>query len=141
MSSGTQLTYAQSKEVMAKSYFLKAQQSYSEGNIATAMTNLDKTVENLGVTNAKIESVYVKIQVANNNYLSAKKHLNNYFDNASESHSDYMEMLSLVADVNEKIEAEETYINNNLDLTKLDFSDGLARVNLNDKWGLTPSGK
>ena len=46
---------------MAKSYFLKAQQAYSEGNIATAMTNLDKTVENLGDTNAKIESVYVKI--------------------------------------------------------------------------------
>ncbi|WP_121666571.1 WG repeat-containing protein [Mesonia aquimarina] len=129
-----QPTYAQSDEVMAKSYFLKAQQAYSEGNTATAMTNLDKTVEYLKGTNAKIESLYVKIWVANNNYLNAKKHLNNYFDNAEENHSDYMEMLAFVADVNSEIEAEKTFLKN-LDIEKLNFTENLARVKYKDKYG------
>lgn len=153
-----QLNYAQSNEVMAKSYFLKAQQNYGEGNTATSMANLDKTVEYLGGTNAKIESLYVKIWVANNNYLNAKKHLNTYFENADESHSDYMEMLNLVADIDSKAEDQKALFKEGLEIVKVGnkytfttktnktitpikfdgawpFSEGLAKVMLGKKFG------
>ncbi|CAM1346883.1 hypothetical protein [Tenacibaculum insulae] len=98
---------AQSNEVLAKSYFLKAQEAYSNGENTTALEQLDKTVEYLSTTNAKIEALYVKISLNNNNSLEADKHLKNYFKNANEDHSDYNEMVSLSVEIKEKAEGEK----------------------------------
>jgi hypothetical protein len=95
-------TYAQSDAVLAKSYFLKAQEAYSNGDNSTAMERLDQTLEYLGSTNAKIEALYVKIALSQKDYETAGEHLSNYFEKADESRSDYMEMLGYVADIEEK---------------------------------------
>jgi hypothetical protein len=100
---GLQDSYAQSDAILAKSYFLKAQQAYSAGNNTNALENLNKTLEYIGATNAKIEALYVKISISKSNYIAAENHLNTYFEIADETRSDYMEMLSLVADVKEKV--------------------------------------
>jgi|TARA_R100000479_G_scaffold70100_3_gene33707 antitoxin component YwqK of YwqJK toxin-antitoxin module len=98
--------YAQSDAILAKSYFLKAQQAYSEGNNNSALEQLEETLEYLGTTNAKIEALYVKIAMNKKDYLTAEKHLNTYFKKANESRSDYMEMLGYVAEVKEKKEIQ-----------------------------------
>ncbi|WP_086029763.1 energy transducer TonB [Tenacibaculum holothuriorum] len=100
-------TIAQTNEQFAQSYFLKAQETYSEGNNKASLENLDKTVKYLGNTNPKIEALYVKIEIANNNYISAEEHLKTYFDTADTDHSDYNNMLSLMIDVKEKATAQK----------------------------------
>ena len=105
---GLQNSYAQSDEVLAKSYFLKAQEAYSNGDNSTALNRLDQTVEYLSTTNARIEALYVKIALNQEDYQTAEKHLKTYFETADESRSDYMEMIGYVADVKEKkAEAKE----------------------------------
>ena len=124
-------TYAQSNDVLAKSYFLKAQENYSEGNNASALKNLDKTVEYLINTNAKIEALYVKIFTAQSNYSEAKEHLKTYFERADESRSDYNEMLTYVTSIDEKKEKERRKKRdffNNIDPKDYTFKEGLARV-------------
>ena len=143
-------TYAQSDEVLAKSYFLKAQEAYSEGSNTTALAQLDKTLEYLGTTNPKVEALYVKIAMNKKDYENAEKHLNSYFEVTDEDHSDYVEMLGYVAEVKEKIaekKAEEAeykskrkqkiynevvaYFQNN---SQLCCSDYLERETLNIDW-------
>lgn len=120
---------AQSNDVLAKSYFLKAQEAYSNGENTTALEQLDKTVEYLGATNAKIEALYVKINLVNKDIFTAYKHINTYFEIADESHSDYNAL------VNEYANLQESRMN---DIKKLSFSDeGLAVYKEGDKYGYT----
>ncbi|HBY66893.1 MAG TPA: hypothetical protein DEG69_03450 [Flavobacteriaceae bacterium] len=121
---GLQSNYAQSDEVLAKSYFLKAQEAYSEGNNATALKQLDKTLEYLGTTNAKIEALYVKVSINRTNYIVAECHLNTYFEIADESHSDYIQMLGFVAKVKEEKELQVEKKSMPLEKSPASFSGG-----------------
>ncbi len=145
-------SYCQSTDVLAQSHFLRAQEEYSEGNNASALQNLDKTVEYLGSTNPRIEGMYVKITFNQNDYATAKKHLNTYFDLAEENHPDYMEMLRFVADIENKLAevAQKEQQNNQLQQLRSKanyfkyedarrFNEGLAAVKINDKWGFINS--
>lgn len=93
---------SQSNDILARSYFLKAETAYSEGNNKEAKKHLESTKEYLGTTNAKIEALLVKISMLNKNYLEADNHLKIYFEKASESHSDYSYMTSVLADIRGK---------------------------------------
>ncbi|MCZ4318993.1 hypothetical protein O4H26_08330 [Aequorivita viscosa] len=104
---GMQYTQAQSNEVLAKSYFLKAQKAYDNGNNATSLEYLGKTENALGETNPKIEALYIKTYMKQKDYTNAEKHLNAYFETADEEHSDYMEMLENVALIKDKVLAEK----------------------------------
>lgn len=119
-------SHAQSNDVLAKSYFLKAQENYSEGNNASALVNLDKTLKYLGSTNAKIESLYVKIMLNRKDYMAADYHLKTYFELADESRSDYIEMLNHLPEVKEKV---KTFLSN-IEIENLNFNDGLAKVRM-----------
>ncbi|CAM1346881.1 hypothetical protein [Tenacibaculum insulae] len=93
---------AQSKEVLARTYFLKAQEAYGNGENTNTVKQLDKTIEYLGATNAKIEALYVKIALNEKNYLDADKHFSNYFKEANENHSDYNDIITLYVDFKEE---------------------------------------
>lgn len=120
-------------EILAKSYFLKAQEAYGNGENAKAIRKLDKTVEFLGATNAKIEALYVRIASANKKYSLANTHIKKYFEKATEKHSSYNDMLALYADIKSKHEREERYIKRII--TKQDFSKGPARYYKDGKYG------
>jgi hypothetical protein len=94
-------TYSQSNEIIAKSYFIKAQENYGNNNFLKAISYLDKCLDKLGVTNPKIEAMYVRLKNSNELSIERKKHLDSYFKEADETHSDYMEMLELAVIVNE----------------------------------------
>ncbi|MGB5981520.1 MAG: WG repeat-containing protein [Nonlabens sp.] len=119
-------TSAQSNDILAKSYFLKAQQAYSEGNNIPALDNLDKCLNYLDSTNARIEALYVKIALNQRDYISADQHLTTYFELAGEERSDYMEMLGYVVDVKERKASR---------LEQLKFQEGLAPIKIKGKWG------
>ena len=93
---------AQSPEALAKYHFIEAQNAYGNGDNNTALTNLQSCVEALTKTNSKIEALYTYIYLNKKEYLKAKKHMTSYFDIASEDHSDYMEMISLLAETTSK---------------------------------------
>lgn len=93
---------AQSSEQIAKSYFMEAQNAYGNGDNNTALTNLQSCVEALTKTNSKIEALYTYIYFNKKDYLKAKKHMTSYFDVASEDHSDYRKMISLLAETKSK---------------------------------------
>ncbi len=99
---------AQSNDVLAQSYFLKAQEEYSEGNNSSALENLNKTVEYLNATNPKIEALFVKIFINQNDFIAAQKHLNTYFESANENSPSYNEMLRYIAVVDEKIKSKKS---------------------------------
>lgn len=91
----------QSKEVLAKSYFLKAQEAFGNNQNILAIEHLDNCVKNLEATNSKIEAFYVRLKTNYTSRLQRKKHLEYYFENASEDHSDYIEMVELSTKVSE----------------------------------------
>jgi len=95
---------AQSNEDLAKSYFLRAQEAYSNGGAKSAIINLDQCVKSLGETNPKIEAFYIKIKTSNyeliNHYaLEVQQHYDNYMSMASAEHSDYNEVLKKAASI------------------------------------------
>lgn len=102
--------FGQNNEILAKSYFIKAQEFYGNGNSKSALINLNKCVENLGATNPKIEAMYVRLKTSRYLSLERKIHLDNYFKDAKENHSDYMEMLELAVSVNENAVANKEMI-------------------------------
>lgn len=103
LSSGN--VYSQDNEILAKSYYLKAEKSYDSGKYSDALESLDKTVGYLGSSNAKIEALYVEILLKSKDYKSAQLHLTKYFNLADNSRPDYQEMLLYAAEINDKIEA------------------------------------
>jgi hypothetical protein len=103
-----QQTYAQSNDVLAKSYFLKAQEAYGEGNNSSALENLNRTVEYFNATNPKIEALFVKIFINQNDFIAAQKHLNTYFESPNENSPSYNEMLRYIAIVDEKIKSKKS---------------------------------
>jgi formylglycine-generating enzyme required for sulfatase activity len=96
------LTFAQSNDVLAKSTYLQAEDNFVNKKYKKAIENLDKTIEYLGESNAKIEALYVKATNALNDHLKAEEHLAYYFEMADESRQDYMEMVKLSSLVKEK---------------------------------------
>ena len=93
---------AQSPEALAKYHFIEAQSAYGNGDNSAALTNLQSCVDVLIKTNSKIEALYTYIYLSDKDYLKAKKHMTLYFDIASEDHSDYMKMISLLAETTSK---------------------------------------
>jgi hypothetical protein len=79
VSIGLSTSLAQSDEILAKSYFLKAQEAYGAGENCNALENLEKTVQFLGTTNAKIEALFVKVALNLEDYINAEKHLSTYW--------------------------------------------------------------
>jgi hypothetical protein len=126
VSIGLSTSLAQSDEILAKSYFLKAQEAYGAGENRNALENLEKTVQFLGTTNAKIEALFVKVALNLEDYINAEKHLSTYFEVASSDHSAYQSMLSSLVDVKE---------NKKKTLENLEYYEGLARIKLNGKYG------
>lgn len=120
-------SYSQSNDILAKSYFLKAQESYSNGNMNSSIQNLDKTVELLGISNPKIDALYVKAYSQKKNYSGAKKHLDSYFKKATEDRSEYKQMVEMATDINEKFVAEKEIENEKM---KKFFSENTEGVNL-----------
>lgn len=108
------LTFGQNSEVLAKSYFLKAQEYYGNNKLDLAIIQLDKCVDNLERTNPKIEAMYVRLKISNELTIERKKHLDSYFKEADESHSDYMEMLELAVIINDNA----THFENNIKQTE-----------------------
>jgi len=97
----SQATIAQSNDVLAKSYFLKVQENYSNGKNDLALKNLNKCLEILGSTNPKIEAMYVRLE---NDPVKRQNHLKKYFELADEEHSDQIEMIELSASVASRAE-------------------------------------
>ena len=101
---GLQNLQAQDNQTLARAYFIKAREAYSESNNKTAIEYLEKTITTLGNTNAKIEGLLVKIAIADDNYFEAKEHLDNYFRLAKTNHSDYDTMSGYILEVNDKVD-------------------------------------
>ncbi|WP_366187106.1 leucine-rich repeat domain-containing protein [Flavobacterium ovatum] len=100
-------SFAQSSEALAKYHFIKAQNAYGNGDNATAITNLNTCVSSLGKTNSKIEALYTYVYYNKKNYTKTKEHMTTYFKIASEDHSDYMKMISLLTVTNNKAKEEK----------------------------------
>ena len=100
-------TLAQSNEVLAKSTYLQAEENFKSKKFKKTTENLDKTIEYLGESNARIEALYVKTYKALNDFIEAEKHLELYFEMADESRNDYMEMVKLSSSIKEKAETKK----------------------------------
>lgn len=95
----------QSNDVLAKSFYLKAEKNFKNKQYAYVIDNLDKVVEYLGNTNPKVEVLYVKTYLKRKDYQRTDLHLKKYFEMADQGQKDYMKMLEYVAEVKEKLEA------------------------------------
>jgi len=95
----------QSNDVLAKSFYLKAEKNFKIKQYTYVIDNLDKVVEYLGNTNPKVEVLYVKTYLKRKDYQRTDLHLKKYFEMADEGQDDYMKMLEYVAEVKEKLEA------------------------------------
>ena len=131
---------AQSPEALAKYHFIEAQNAYGNGDNNTALTNLQSCVEALTKTNSKIEALYTYIYLSKKEYLKAKKHMTSYFDIASEDHSDYMKMISLLTANKGKFEEAEQEkvieLKRQADMGITDFSnyDEIASFGSDNDW-------
>lgn len=99
---------AQSPEILAKSSFLRADESYGNGDFTDAIELLQKAKEYLGETNPKIQALLVRSFVGNKDYEAAEKAIGRYFELADETDGDYLEMVKLVSEIKE---AAATYGN------------------------------
>jgi tetratricopeptide (TPR) repeat protein len=61
----SQLIIAQDKNDIAKSYYLNAENFYSTGRYNESVSELEKSIETLGNTNAKIQYLKVKSLLGN----------------------------------------------------------------------------
>jgi len=97
--------HSQSKDILAKSYFLKSQEYYGNNDNSNALIYLEKCIENLGTSNPKIEAMYVRILTEPDKAIERRKHLDKYFAQAKDNHSDYIEMVEIAIEVNENAKA------------------------------------
>lgn len=106
----TCFSYSQTDDVLAKSYYSKAEKEFENKNYSNSIKMLDKAKEYLkGKTFSKVEYLYVMSHYKLRNYVKANVHMRKYFDlNPSENSSMYSEIVSIAADVKtiatEKIE-------------------------------------
>lgn len=102
------ITLAQDKQVLAQSYYIKAQENYGEGNSKKAIEYLDQSLGYLdNKTNPRIESLYTQIYSSNKQYIKAEKHIDLYFKKASRTSIDYNKMMSMVVDIKESAKEEK----------------------------------
>jgi len=99
------LSNAQSKEIMAKAYFLKAQDAYGEGDYQLAVNKLEQVVEMLESTNPRIEYLRTQCYYEIGHTEAAQKALNTYFELASDGDPNYSTMLRMIDKINEKGES------------------------------------
>lgn len=104
----TTAVQSQDSETLARTYFLKAQEAYGNANTTEAHNKLKEVIKLLGNTNAKIESLQVKIGMLEKDYQFARNHLNKYFELANKDHSDYLEMTEISVDI---VDLEKDYYN------------------------------
>lgn len=136
----TYSNFAQTDDVLAKSYYSKAEKEFESKNYSTSIEMLDKTTEYLkGNTFSKVEYLYVMNHYKMRNYEKANLHMKKYFDlNPSESSSMYSEIVSIIAEIKEKKlrEIEEKRKKRISNLKKAyNFSEGLGIIRLNGKYG------
>jgi len=98
-----QIGFAQSKDVLAKAAFRKAQNEFGSGEYPEAINKLDEVVEMLGgATNPRIEYLrswcYYEMGETN----KAQKSLETYFELASDSDPNYGSMLDMIENIKEK---------------------------------------
>jgi hypothetical protein len=109
---------AQSNEVLAKSYFLQAEEAFGNEATESAINHLDNCVQALGETNAKIEALYIKIKMDNlvDDYynLEVKRHLDNYLKIASSNRPEYEEIVKLATNIKRRAEKYSETLRNAL---------------------------
>jgi tetratricopeptide (TPR) repeat protein len=148
----------------AKLYFTEAEKMYKQGDFDNSLKYMTKAESTLGTTVARILALKVKIYYAQGNFIEAKKHIDNYtanyMQNASQDLND--EILALYINIEEaadKLKKEKRIAlvkeNERKRVTLLkakakakkrkeveekydyvrSFYNGLAAVQLNEKWG------
>ncbi len=109
---------------------INAKDLYNKGEYYDALKKIED-IETLskGAKSAKIQNLKVKCYVGKGSYKSAQRELNVLYDmNPSDN------ILKDIAAYTDKIE-EGVLLLNNISIDDLFFSEGLAAVELNEKWG------
>ena len=112
---------SQSKSVLAKSYYAKAEKEFEAKNYSSSLKMLDQAKAYLeGSTYPKIEYLFVMNHFKLNNYFEADIHLIKYFNlNPSEDSSMYIEILEVLPDIKIKAKKNKAFIELNSILNKI----------------------
>ena len=100
-------SFSQSKSVLAKSYYAKAEKEFEAKNFTTSIEMLDQAKVYLeGSTYPKIEYLYIMNHYKLGNYAKSDQYVKRFFDlNPSEDSSMYTEIIDIIADI--KVKAKE----------------------------------
>ncbi len=106
------LTHAQSKEILAKSAMLNAEEAYNNENYSECFSYLKEAETTLGKTNSSIQYLKVKALMATSDWKRAEAELKVYFEVTPESEAvpeKYDEMVLAVSKIKRSL-AEEAKI-------------------------------
>lgn len=90
------LSLAQSPDVMAKAAYLSAQEYYSNGDFETAIVKLNQTKKHLNGSNPKVDYLLTMCYAQMGQVQNARTAMKDYFDQAADSDPYYMEMMSMI---------------------------------------------
>jgi hypothetical protein len=93
--------YSQGPEVLAKSFFLQAQEKYSNEEYALALADIGKVKGYLNGTNPRVEQLSALCHAAMGNADALHQSITSYFELADSSDPGYNEMLMLVGKVDQ----------------------------------------
>lgn len=115
------VSYAQSKSVLAKSFYTKAEKEFEAKSYNNSLKMLDKAKEYLeGETYSKIEYLYVMNHFKLRKYYKADVHLQKYFSlNPSDNSSMYAEILEVLPDIKTKAKKNKAFEELKLILNKI----------------------
>ncbi len=123
------LIFAQpDKDTKAKLYFAKAEKTYKQGDFDTSLGYIKKTENTLGGTVARTLALRIKILYAQGKFIEAKKAIDNYTANFTQSASQELndEVLSLYVDIEEaanKIEKEKEKARKELEQSDIELTN------------------
>jgi len=114
--------FGQSPDVLAKAAFIRAQELYGNGEYVQAIEKLKQTQSYLNSTNPRIDQLLAVCYVQAKDPVGARAAIKSYFDQASDADPNYMQMLSIIDEV-EKLEnahliqqKEDTFWNQTLQI-------------------------